>query len=67
MVMYQNDHPIQWTPAYVGGKVSVQIKNAQQITFNSFPQGGIFTQEKNGKLMTTVSTPVFDRRNHSVS
>lgn len=21
MVMYQNDHPIQWTSAYVGGKV----------------------------------------------
>lgn len=21
MVMYQNDHPVQWTPAYVGGKV----------------------------------------------
>lgn len=21
MVMYQNDHPIQWTPAYVGGRV----------------------------------------------
>lgn len=26
MVMYQNDHPIQWTPAYVGGKVSKQIR-----------------------------------------
>lgn len=22
MVMYQNDHPIHWTPAYVGGRVS---------------------------------------------
>ena len=21
MVMYQNDHPIQWTPVYAGGKV----------------------------------------------
>lgn len=21
MVMYQNDHPIQWTPVFVGGKV----------------------------------------------
>lgn len=22
MVMYQNDHPIYWSPAYVGGRVS---------------------------------------------
>ena len=25
MVMYQNDHPIQWTPVYAGGKVWLQI------------------------------------------
>lgn len=22
MVLYQHDHPIHWSPAYVGGKVS---------------------------------------------
>lgn len=22
MVMYQNDHPLHWTPVYVGGQVS---------------------------------------------
>jgi hypothetical protein len=26
MVMYQNDHPIQWTPVYAGGKVRVMQK-----------------------------------------
>lgn len=26
MVMYQSDHPIQWTPAYVGGKVGYIVK-----------------------------------------
>lgn len=25
MVMYQNDHPVQWTPAYVGGKVLSRV------------------------------------------
>ncbi|KAJ8970014.1 hypothetical protein NQ314_001443 [Rhamnusium bicolor] len=48
MVMYQNDHPIQWTPAYVGGRADS------------------FSDDKHGQLMTTVTTPVFDRRNHSV-
>ncbi|XP_066248277.1 voltage-dependent calcium channel subunit alpha-2/delta-3 [Euwallacea similis] len=48
MVMYQNDHPIHWTPAYVGGRADS------------------FSDDKIGQLMTTVSTPVFDRRNHSV-
>uniref|UniRef100_A0A6P7F144 Voltage-dependent calcium channel subunit alpha-2/delta-3 isoform X2 n=1 Tax=Diabrotica virgifera virgifera TaxID=50390 RepID=A0A6P7F144_DIAVI len=48
MVMYQNDHPIYWTPAYVGGRADS------------------FSDDKRGQLMTTVSTPVFDRRNHSV-
>jgi hypothetical protein len=31
MVMYQNDHPIQWTPVYAGGKVW----HLKQHTFNS--------------------------------
>ncbi|CAG9816549.1 unnamed protein product [Phaedon cochleariae] len=48
MVMYQNDHPIQWTPAYVGGRADS------------------FSDDQHGQLMTTVTTPVFDRRNHSV-
>ncbi|XP_060516283.1 voltage-dependent calcium channel subunit alpha-2/delta-3 isoform X2 [Cylas formicarius] len=48
MVMYQNDHPIQWTPAYVGGRADS------------------FSDDKVGQLMTTVTTPVFDRRNHTV-
>ncbi|KAJ8982828.1 hypothetical protein NQ317_010449 [Molorchus minor] len=48
MVMYQNDHPIQWTPAYVGGRADS------------------FSDNRRGQLMTTVTTPVFDRRNHSV-
>ncbi|GFG33999.1 hypothetical protein Cfor_04865 [Coptotermes formosanus] len=48
MVMYQNDHPIQWTPVYAGGKVCNGGGNLE------------------GQLMTSVSTPVFDRRNYSV-
>lgn len=52
MVMYQNDHPIQWTPVYAGGKG------------NSFQSSG--GGNLDGQLMTSVSTPVFDRRNYSV-
>ncbi|KAG5895094.1 hypothetical protein JTB14_023267 [Gonioctena quinquepunctata] len=48
MVMYQNDHPIQWTSAYVGGRADS------------------FSDDKRGQIMTTVTSPVFDRRNHSV-
>ncbi|XP_023705860.1 voltage-dependent calcium channel subunit alpha-2/delta-3 isoform X6 [Cryptotermes secundus] len=52
MVMYQNDHPIQWTPVYAGGKGNYLQSNG----------GG----NLDGQLMTSVSTPVFDRRNYSV-
>ncbi|XP_044741537.1 voltage-dependent calcium channel subunit alpha-2/delta-3 [Chrysoperla carnea] len=48
MVMYQNNHPIQWTPVYMGGKSSSLRPSAPM------------------QLMTSVTTPVFDRRNHSV-
>lgn len=27
MVLYQHDHPLHWSPAYVGGKVSNSIHN----------------------------------------
>lgn len=50
MVLYQADHPIHWSPAFLGG-----------------PSGNIGdVNEKQRRLVTTVSTPVFDRRNHSV-
>ncbi|XP_017785728.1 PREDICTED: voltage-dependent calcium channel subunit alpha-2/delta-3 isoform X2 [Nicrophorus vespilloides] len=48
MVMYQNDHPIQWSPSYVGGR------------------SDSLSDDKRGQLMTSVTTPVFDRRNHSI-
>ncbi|XP_048526284.1 voltage-dependent calcium channel subunit alpha-2/delta-3 isoform X1 [Dendroctonus ponderosae] len=48
MVMYQNNHPIHWTSAYVGGRADS------------------FSDDKVGQLMTTVTAPVFDRRNHTV-
>lgn len=51
MVMYQHDHPVQWTPVYAGGKA------------NSM-QGSALGDDQ---LMTSVSTPIFDRRNYSVS
>lgn len=50
MVLYQADHPIHWSPVFVGG-----------------PSGNIgYANERQRRLVTTVSTPVFDRRNHSV-
>ncbi|KAK9497931.1 hypothetical protein O3M35_003829 [Rhynocoris fuscipes] len=50
MVMYQNDHPIHWTPVYAAGQTdALSLEDIQY-----------------GKLMTTVSTPVFDRRNTTV-
>ncbi|XP_039276628.1 voltage-dependent calcium channel subunit alpha-2/delta-3 isoform X2 [Nilaparvata lugens] len=51
MVMYQNDHPIQWTPVYAGGKINTLLSNSVE----------------EGQLMTSVATPIFDRRNYSVS
>lgn len=50
MVLYQADHPIHWSHVFVGG-----------LSRNN---GG-----RNGnaqRLFTTVSTPVYDRRNTSV-
>ncbi|XP_031622990.1 voltage-dependent calcium channel subunit alpha-2/delta-4 [Contarinia nasturtii] len=50
MVLYQADHPIHWSPVFVGG-----------------PSGNIgYVNERQRRLVTTVSTPVFDRRNHSL-
>lgn len=50
MVLYQADHPIHWSPVFVGG-----------------PSGNLGdANEHQRRLVTTVSTPVFDRRNHSV-
>ena len=51
MVLYQHDHPVQWTPVYAGNKF-----------FNSRS-----TVSEDDNLMTSVSTPIFDRRNYSVS
>ncbi|XP_034941199.1 voltage-dependent calcium channel subunit alpha-2/delta-4 isoform X2 [Chelonus insularis] len=48
MVLYQHDHPIHWTPAYVGG------------------ESGRFGEERHGQLMTSVTAPILDRRNHTV-
>ncbi|XP_014246185.1 voltage-dependent calcium channel subunit alpha-2/delta-4 isoform X2 [Cimex lectularius] len=49
MVMYQSDHPIHWTPVYTGGQTNTLV--TEDI--------------REGQLMTTVSTPIFDRRNGS--
>ncbi|KAL7299673.1 hypothetical protein TKK_0007430 [Trichogramma kaykai] len=47
MVLYQRDHPIHWTPVYVGGKSSR------------------YGLEGQGQLMTSVTAPILDRRNHT--
>lgn len=50
MVLYQADHPIHWSPVFLGG-----------------PSGNIgYENDRQRRLVTTVSTPVYDRRNHSV-
>ena len=49
MVLYQADHPVHWSPVFVGGYSSLLGRD----------------NEGKRKLVTTVSTPVFDRRNHS--
>lgn len=50
MILYQADHPIHWSPVFLGG-----------------PSGNVGEiNEKQRRMVTTVSTPVFDRRNHSV-
>nr|XP_012134761.1 PREDICTED: voltage-dependent calcium channel subunit alpha-2/delta-3 isoform X3 [Megachile rotundata] len=48
MVLYQHDHPIHWSPVYVGGK------------------SGRYGKENVGQLMTSVTAPILDRRNHTV-
>lgn len=50
MVLYQADHPVHWSPVFVGGKSSNLGRD----------------NENKRRLVTTVTTPVFDRRNHSV-
>lgn len=50
MVLYQAEHPIHWSPVFLGGpSTSLGVDSEQQR-----------------RLVTTVSTPVYDRRNHSV-
>lgn len=49
MILYQADHPIHWSPVFLGG-----------------PSGNTgLENDRQRRLVTTVSTPVFDRRNHS--
>lgn len=51
MVLYQADHPIHWSPVFVGGRSGLM--------------GSDHAADKR-RLVTSVTTPVFDRRNHSV-
>lgn len=50
MVLYQADHPIHWSPVFVGGPSTSLAADS----------------DRRRRLVTTVSTPVYDRRNHSV-
>ncbi|XP_058819212.1 voltage-dependent calcium channel subunit alpha-2/delta-4 isoform X1 [Topomyia yanbarensis] len=49
MVLYQADHPVHWSPVFTGGRSGILGRES----------------ENKRKLVTTVSTPVFDRRNHT--
>lgn len=49
MVLYQRDHPVHWSPVFMGGRSS-----------------GLGRENKNKRrLITTVTTPVFDRQNYT--
>jgi Cache domain len=50
MILYQADHPVHWSPVFVSGYSSLLGRD----------------NEGKRKLVTTVSIPVFDRRNQSV-
>ncbi|XP_017472121.1 PREDICTED: voltage-dependent calcium channel subunit alpha-2/delta-4 isoform X2 [Rhagoletis zephyria] len=50
MIMYQADHPVHWSPVFVAGKTGGLARDS----------------DYQRRLVTTVSTPVFYRRNHSV-
>lgn len=50
MVLYQTDRLVHWSPVFMGGRSSGFSRDS----------------EKKRRLITTVATPVFDRRNHSV-
>lgn len=52
MVLYQSDHPIHWSPVFLSGS-STASSTVQEI-------------DNTRRLVTTVSTPAYDRRNHSV-
>uniref|UniRef100_A0A8D8RY65 Voltage-dependent calcium channel subunit alpha-2/delta-3 n=1 Tax=Cacopsylla melanoneura TaxID=428564 RepID=A0A8D8RY65_9HEMI len=49
LIMYQTEHPLYWSPVYTGGKTNTLVGD----------------DVKEGKLMVSVSTPVFDKRNYS--
>lgn len=50
MILYQADHPIHWSPVFVGGRSGLMGSD----------------NENKRRLVTSVTTPVFDRRNHSL-
>lgn len=50
MVLYQANHPINWSPVFVSGQTGQ----------------GLDDSDYRRRLVTTVSTPVYDRRNHSI-
>uniref|UniRef100_T1GVN5 Uncharacterized protein n=1 Tax=Megaselia scalaris TaxID=36166 RepID=T1GVN5_MEGSC len=50
MIMYQADHPVYWSSVFLAGKSSGLGPN----------------NEQKRRLVTTVSAPIFDRRNYSV-
>lgn len=68
MVLYQHEHPIHWSPVYVGGKVRTPRNPIRRdaYSYERF-QSGRYGQEKIGQLMTSVTAPILDRRNYTVT
>lgn len=72
MVLYLHDHPIHWSPVYVGGKVRRfnRLENHHgmfcDINYCWYFQSSRYGRENRGQLMTSVSAPILDRRNYTV-
>ncbi|CAG9135650.1 unnamed protein product [Plutella xylostella] len=67
LVMYQTAHPAHWSPAYVGGRVRtiVVFYRFDGLHERLTPRSSSLADDGMGQLMTSVTVPIFDRRNHT--
>jgi hypothetical protein len=68
LVLYQNNHPIYWSPAFVDVKVkSLRLYPRKIFIIFQFQRSCLSPNPDcpNPELMTSVATTIFDRRNYS--